>query len=201
MYDEMVNARVPPHINNYIAVESVDDSVEKAQDLGATVRMAPFDVLDYGRMSVLIDPAGANFSLWQAKSNDCDDEMADREAHGMFCWQELLTSNVDQAEKFYSWVLGWDFDEMDVNGIDYTLIKNRGKEIGGMMLSPAEQQHIPPYWGTYITVVNLDETIDVVRENNGNIMMAPQNIPETGRFASCQAPDGTVFSLFQFAKK
>ncbi len=83
MPEEMKKAGVPPHISIYVEVGSVDDCVKKAKDLGATVRMEPFDVFDYGRMAVLVDPTGATFSLWQSKSNDCNRTMASREAHGV----------------------------------------------------------------------------------------------------------------------
>ena len=198
MPDEMKKANVPPHISNYVEVENVDDFTKKAMNLGASVRMEPFDVFDYGRMAVLIDPTGATISLWQTKSTDCEGEMAKREAHGMFCWQELMTSNVDQASNFYHGLLGWDYNTMDMGEMDYTLIKNQGDDIGGIMMLPPEMKDVPPHWNTYFTVTNINETISVVKNSGGNIMMGPQDIPETGQFAVCRAPDGTVFCIFQY---
>ena len=198
MPDEMKNANVPPHISNYIEVKNVDESTSKAENLGATVKMEPFDVFDYGRMAVLLDPTGAAFSLWQSKPQDCEGSMANRETHGMFCWQELMTTNVDQAADFYKNLLGWEYGAMAMDDGDYTLIKNRGEEIGGMMTLPSEMKNVPPHWNAYFTVTNINETIAVIKNNGGNIMMGPQDIPDTGQFAACNAPDGTVFCLFQY---
>ena len=64
MPEEMKKVSVPPHISNYIEVENIDDSTRKARNLGAAVRMEPFDIFDYGRMSILNDPTGAGFALW-----------------------------------------------------------------------------------------------------------------------------------------
>ncbi len=199
MPDEMKAAGVPPHINNYIAVESVDKSVQNAEELGATVKMAPFDVFDYGRMAVLNDPIGAAFALWQVEESslDCESHLASHEVHGMFCWQELLTSDVERASSFYKALLGWDLHEMDMGGVSYTVIKNQGADIGGIMTLPAEMQQVPPHWGTYFTVTNIDETIEAVKTNSGKVIMGPQEIPQTGQFAVCQAPDGTAFCLFE----
>jgi predicted enzyme related to lactoylglutathione lyase len=53
----------PPHWNLYVTVTNVDDSVKRAEGLGAKVLAAPFDVMDVGRMAVLQDPTGAVFQL------------------------------------------------------------------------------------------------------------------------------------------
>jgi len=201
MPDEMKNANIPPHISNYIEVDNVDASTNTAKNLGANIQMEPFDVFDYGRMAVLFDPTGAAFSLWQTRSKDCEDTMASPETHGMFCWQELMTTDVDQATEFYNKLLGWDYNVMDMGGVDYTLIKNSDNEIGGMMALPPDMQHVPPHWNTYFTVTDIDETISVIKDYGGSVMMGPQNIPETGQFAVCTAPDGTVFCLFQYLAK
>ncbi len=201
MPDEMKTANVPPHISNYIEVDNVDAFTDTAKNLGADIKMEPFDVFDYGRMAVLLDPTGAAFSLWQNRSTDCEGTMANRETHGMFCWQELMTDHVDQAADFYKKLLGWTYSVMDMGDVDYTLIKNKDDEIGGMMTLPLEMQHIPPHWNTYFTVTDIDHTISVIKDNGGGVMMGPQDIPETGQFAVCSAPDGTAFCLFQYLGK
>lgn len=201
MPDEMKNANVPPHISNYIEVENVDDFTKKGRQLGATVKMEPFDIFDYGRMAILFDPTGAGFSLWQSKSTNCEGAMASRETHGMFCWQELMTTNVDKAANFYKGLLGWDYSTMDLGGTNYTLIKNQGDDIGGMMTLPPKMKDVPPHWNTYFTVTNIDETLTVIKDSGGNVMMGPQDIPEAGQFAICKAPDGTAFCLFQYLGK
>jgi len=43
----------------YIEVDAVDDAVSKAQQAGATVIRAPFDLPEIGRVAVIKDPAGA----------------------------------------------------------------------------------------------------------------------------------------------
>ena len=53
---------VPPHWVSYVSVASADEAAKRAKELGATVLMEPFDVMDVGRMAVLQDPTGAAFS-------------------------------------------------------------------------------------------------------------------------------------------
>lgn len=58
----MIPREVPPHWLVYFAVDDTDATVEKAKDLGGSVRMPPMDV-PVGRFSVLADPQGATFAV------------------------------------------------------------------------------------------------------------------------------------------
>jgi uncharacterized protein len=50
---------------NYVNVDSVDASVERAKKLGATV-MKPRDAVPgYGWFAILSDPQGNTFGMWQ----------------------------------------------------------------------------------------------------------------------------------------
>ena len=52
----------------YFSTDDVDASTKKAEEMGATVVMAPMDVMDIGSMAMLIDPTGAVHGLWQPKT-------------------------------------------------------------------------------------------------------------------------------------
>jgi predicted enzyme related to lactoylglutathione lyase len=51
----------------YILVEDVAESTKKAKTLGATIAKEVTEVPDMGWFSVIIDPSGAAFGLWQPK--------------------------------------------------------------------------------------------------------------------------------------
>src|SRR3954464_15076286 len=59
----------PAAWNTYVTVASADDSAEAAAGQGGTVAMAPFDVMDVGRMAVVQDPTGAFFAVWEPRAN------------------------------------------------------------------------------------------------------------------------------------
>ena len=64
MQPMMFGGTVPPaHIALYVAVDNIDDSVEKAKSLGGKVVFGPYDIPHVGRMAVVTDPTGANISL------------------------------------------------------------------------------------------------------------------------------------------
>lgn len=51
----------------YIGVADLEASTEKAKSLGATAIKENQEVPNYGWFSILMDPTGAAFALWQAK--------------------------------------------------------------------------------------------------------------------------------------
>lgn len=55
----------PSHWNTYVAVENADETVKKIEANGGSVRVPPFDAPGVGRMSMVTDPAGANFAIIQ----------------------------------------------------------------------------------------------------------------------------------------
>lgn len=59
---------MPPHWMAYIGVDDVVATTAKAKSLGATIVQDVMEVGDYGWMSVITDPTGATFALWQAKT-------------------------------------------------------------------------------------------------------------------------------------
>jgi uncharacterized protein len=50
---------------NYVNVDSLDASVKRAQDLGATVTKPRAAVPGMGWFAMLIDPQGNHFAMWQ----------------------------------------------------------------------------------------------------------------------------------------
>lgn len=61
---------VPPHWMVYFSVADIDQSVAKLQELGGNVCVPIFEI-PVGRMSVVGDPQGGNFTLIQLNPMDC----------------------------------------------------------------------------------------------------------------------------------
>jgi predicted enzyme related to lactoylglutathione lyase len=56
---------IPPHWMGYFSVDNTDAAIERAVAAGGKLQVPAFDI-QYGRMAVLSDPAGANFSIIQS---------------------------------------------------------------------------------------------------------------------------------------
>src|SRR3954469_13699672 len=149
---------VPPHWNNYVTVDDIDAVAGRVGELGGQLSMPPFDVMEAGRMAVVMDPTGAVVMLWQAGQHPGATLV---NAPGAFCWNELATRDPGSAEAFYSALLGWEFsrsEEGDPNGPPYWMIKNDEGWNGGMLgMGDAFPAEIPPHWGVYFAVDSVSE--------------------------------------------
>src|SRR5437764_2200536 len=103
------DAGAPPVWNSYITVESADDALARAGELGATVHAQAFDVFDVGRMGVVQDPQGAFFLTWQPKSHIGASLV---NGPGALSWNELATTDVDASAAFYGQLFGWTTEPM-----------------------------------------------------------------------------------------
>jgi len=118
--------------------------------------------------------------------------------HGAFSWNELMTTDVPAAIGFYSELFGWTTEEYTGAGVPYTIVKVAGKEAAGMMKMPPEAQGMPPAWGIYVTVDDVDATAKKAEELGGKILFPPTDIPTVGRFCVIQDPQGAVISAITF---
>ena len=119
--------------------------------------------------------------------------------HGAFSWCELMTTNPGAAKEFYSKLFGWTTEDMSmVPGMTYTVVKAGGSAIGGIMSMPPQAQDMPPHWGSYVTVDDVDATARTAAQFGGKMLMGPQDIPNVGRFCVIQDPQGAVISAITY---
>jgi predicted enzyme related to lactoylglutathione lyase len=195
MPDDMKKMHIPPHWASYILVDSCDETTKKAASLGASVIKQPFDVMDAGRMAVLRDPTGAVFMLWE--KNKVSGATAPGDKQGAFCWHELLVADPKAAASFYTKTFGWTAKESKFDGKSYfSLTHSDGQPAGGLMELPSE--HIPPHWGVYFTVNDIEAAMNYVKNNSGTVFFGPHDVEKMGQFAACADPDGAAFSVFEF---
>jgi predicted enzyme related to lactoylglutathione lyase len=186
---------VPPHWNSYVTVEAVDATAPRAGELGGSVMIEPFDVLDVGRMSVIADPTGAVLCLWESRTNIGAGVVNEP---GALCWNELSTNDVPKAEGFYSDLLGWGL-ESQTEPMPYTRIKVGDRMNGGMR--PLGEQEleagVPPNWMPYFATADIDRSAAQVKELGGTMMVEPMPIMNETKIAVVQDPTGAVFALFE----
>ncbi len=187
---EMAAAGVPPTWNTYLAVDSVDDAMAKVEAAGGKVAMAPFDIIDAGRMAFVLDPAGATVALWQA-SQHIGATLVNEP--GAVIWNELI-SNDPGVVSFYADVLGLTTSTMDMGGGEYTLFEVDGQMVGGT--TPPPVPGTPNHWHVYFAVTDADAAVAKVTELGGTVLAEPFDTP-VGRMALVRDPQGAMFSVIQ----
>lgn len=120
--------------------------------------------------------------------------------HGAFSWTELTTSDPRAARNFYGKLLGWQFKEMDVGTGTYAVIEVGGQGVGGIAAIPPNAAGMPPAWGGYVTVDDVDAVAKRVQGLGGRVLLAPVDIPTVGRFATIRDPQGATISFITYAK-
>src|SRR5208282_1422405 len=96
-------------------------------------------------------------------------------------------------------VFGWQTGEYPGAGTKYTLWKNQGKDIGGLMKRPMES--IPPQWLAYVTVADANATAKKAGEAGGKVVTPPFDVPTVGRIAVLQDPQGAALGIIQPTNK
>jgi predicted enzyme related to lactoylglutathione lyase len=69
-------------------------------------------------------------------------------AHGHFCWNELMSRDVEKAKKFYTDTLGWSFEAMPMpEGDTYWVAKMGEAPVGGLFdISGPQFGPVPECW-------------------------------------------------------
>ena len=188
---------IPSHWNLYVTVANVDDSVKRAESLGAKVLAPPFDVMDAGRMAVLQDPTGAVFHVWQAGRSIGAKILNEP---GALCWSELTTRDTKAAEAFYTGLFAWKAKHNAPSAVmEYTEFSVNDQPSIGMMAMPAQMlPTVPSFWMPYFQVADCDATAAKGKQLGASVMIGPKDISSTGRFAILQDPQGAVFAVFKF---
>jgi uncharacterized protein len=184
-------AGVPPSWNCYITVESADDTLARARELGATVHADAFDVMDAGRMGVVQDPQGAYFLVWEPRAHIGAGLV---NAPGALAWNELATPDIDGATSFYSDLFGWTVTPFEGMETPYSVVKTSADRSNGG-IRPTMPPDSPPFWLAYFAVEDLDAALAKVGELGGNVILGSTDIG-MAKIAIVQDPQGAVFALY-----
>lgn len=181
-----MNPDGPPYWQVYVSVADADATVGKVTAAGGAVVMGPIDVFDLGRMAVLQDAVGSFVSIWQPKAH-VGAELVNEP--GTFTWNELATSDLAAARRFYESVFGWEVTtESGDNAAIFTV---GGRAVcGAHTAGPGEF----PAWSVWFSVEDCDAATAQVGEGGGTVLMPPTDM-DFGRGAVVADPHGAVFGI------
>ena len=117
--------------------------------------------------------------------------------HGAFSWNELMTTDIEGAKSFYGKMFNWQHEDVNYD-MPYTLAKIDGQDVAGLMTMPPEAGQMPPMWGAYVTVDDVDQSAKQAEELGGKILLETREIPEVGRFCVISDPQGAAISLITY---
>ncbi len=113
---------------------------------------------------------------------------------GSFVWAELHTTDVAAAKSFYGDMFGWTSIDFPMpNGV-YTIFQSDGNDAAAA--APA-MPGMPPNWGVYFSVSDLDASTGKVKELGGEVAMGPMDIGDPGSMTLAKDPQGVHFALWK----
>jgi hypothetical protein len=186
---EMRAAGAPPTWHTYLAVDDVDAAAGRVAAAGGTVVMAPFDVMNEGRMAFIADPTGAQVLLWQANQHIGATVVNEP---GAIIWNELITDDKDKALGFYDTVLGIGSNTSQMGDLPYTGLTVGGEMCGGTADARDGEAN---QWRVYFNVDSAASAAKHAVELGGTVVDEPINAP-IGSFATIRDPQGGVFGVF-----
>ena len=191
--DEAKKMGARPNWMSYVAVENAEESAKKVTSLGGKFLMGPADT-GPGVMGIVQDPTGAVFALWQEKQSM--GTVIYQEVGGL-SWNELSTTDVDRAGKFYANLFGWKTEAVQMPNMTYTTFKQGDKFTGGMMAQPKEMAGAPSMWTAYFEVKDADATAKKIESAGGKSFGPMIDVPDVGRFGFFADPQGAMFAVIK----
>ncbi len=194
MPQEAISAGARPVWLGYVAVDDVDQTVQKIQAAGGGVQMPPMDIPGIGRFAMVMDPDGIPFYVMRGSTDDVSNAYA-LDTAGHCGWNELAAKDLVGAVKFYSELFGWTMGfEMDMGAMGfYKFFEQQGKAIGGMM--QANDQAGPPLWTFYFRVADIDAAAQGITTAGGTILHGPAEVPGNDFIINGVDPQGVLFAL------
>lgn len=119
---------------------------------------------------------------------------------GRFVWYELMTSDVEVAKAFYVKVVGWGTRDASIPGLRYTLFTAGEASAGGLISLPQDAKKLgaAPRWIGYVSVDDVDTTVDRLKQLGGAVHVPPTDIPNVSRFSVVADPQMATFILVKW---
>jgi predicted enzyme related to lactoylglutathione lyase len=184
----------PPVWATYVNVADADAAQAAIESAGGQTLLGAMNVLEFGRMGVYADDAGAVISTWQPGTHPGCQIVNEP---GSMCWNELTTRAPEAAKVFYPAVFGWTAQDNEVaDGMIYTEWQLAGRTVGGMMAMVGDEwpTDLPNHWMVYFAVADTDAACEQVTGLGGAVPIAPFDTP-AGRIAVVNDTAGAFFSL------
>lgn len=120
---------------------------------------------------------------------------------GRIVWTDLTVPNAEAIRDFYAEVVGWKPEPVDMGDYaDFNMTApGSGDPAAGVCHARGANVELPPVWLVYITVANLDRSLEACRAKGGDVLIGPKGMGGEARYAVIRDPAGAVCALYQMA--
>ena len=115
---------------------------------------------------------------------------------GRILWHDLTVDNAENICDFYQEVIGWEKEGLSMGDYEDFIIKNPkdNEVIAGICHSRGMNKDLPAQWLMYVTVENLDESLEKCKKLGGKVLGDKRRIGEE-YYCLIQDPAGAYIML------
>ena len=192
-----ISPATPPEVQahwvGYIAVDDIDQSTARAAELGATVH-SPVTQGSLGRWSLITDPTGAAFALFQGDPEKTDGK--NNFGPGAVVWTHLVTPDPARAVEFYSALLGWTSELPPDGGADGARRMNaHDRSVAGIM--PTSHPDDRAAWLAFIEVERIEDAARTAVQLGATALTEVFGFPSIGAVMVLKDPQGATVCVLQ----
>ena len=132
--------------------------------------------------------------------------MSDEEQHeveesigpviGQIEWLDLTVNDASRVKNFYSSVVGWKSDDVDIGSYsDYSIHTPEGRDtVAGICHARGPNANLPSQWLVYVRVASVQESADTCKRLGGEVLDGPWRMGGSN-FCVIKDPEGAVMAL------
>ena len=95
------------------------------------------------------------------------------------------------AKDFYTGLFGWTYDDHPAGeGMVYTMFSHNGIPVCASAEAGPMQQNLPAHWSVYVTVDDLEASVERAKTAGGSVVFDPCDVLDVGRMAIIQDQEG-----------
>jgi uncharacterized protein len=115
---------------------------------------------------------------------------------GKVVWADLVTPDLNAAQKFYGELFGWRFQTVRAGDTDYVVATLDGRPVAGLMQKPLlTDEHKQAAWLTFIAVRDVDVVKRTALAHKAKLLVDSKTYGGRGRQAILADPEGAVFAI------
>jgi uncharacterized protein len=115
---------------------------------------------------------------------------------GEISWTDLTVEHAEQIRDFYQAVVGWKPEPLSMGTYSDFVMNADGAGTAGICHARGGNADLPPVWLIYITVEDLDHSLDECERLGGSLVVAPRSYGG-GRYCVIKDPAGAICALYQ----
>ena len=179
---------------SYVAVESVDRTAARVQELGGRVTLPGIETPGVARTAIVADREGVVLGLWEPREVGGAD-LQDRT--GSMWWVELATADKAAARRFYVDLFGWRAEEVTKYGVEggYTVFKAGDVSAGGAFQFEPDWG-VAPAWQVFFAIDDYDGVLKRA-ETLGAEPGFQREVPNAGHLCVISDPSDALFLVMR----